>query len=41
MTNEGLYRSPDGGLRWERLGVAWPDRYLRRHPEALAVFEAG
>jgi hypothetical protein len=41
LSNQGLYRSPDCGIRWERLEVAWPDRYLRRRPGALAVFEAG
>ena len=41
LTNGGLYRSPNGGSSWECLEVAWPDRYLRRRPGALAVFEAG
>lgn len=40
LTNEGIYRSPDGGLGWERLDVAWPDRYRHQHPNALAVVGA-
>ncbi len=41
LANQGVYRSPDGGLRWERLQFAWPDRYLRQRPGALAVAEVG
>ena len=41
LTNGGLYRSPDEGTSWERMEVAWPDRYLRQRPGALAVFEVG
>ncbi len=37
LTNKGLYRSPDAGLGWERLDIAWPDRYRRRRPRALAA----
>lgn len=41
LTNDGLYRSPDGGVCWGRLGLAWPDRYLRQRPGALVVFDVG
>lgn len=37
LTNEGVYRSPDRGLGWERLDVAWPDHYRYQHPRGLAV----
>lgn len=41
LTNGGMYRSPDGGVRWERLEITWPDPYLRQRPAALAVVEVG
>ena len=41
LANGGLYRSPDGGIRWESLEVAWPDRYRNQRPGALVVVEAG
>ena len=34
-----LYRSPDAGLTWERLDVAWPHRYRDQAVHALAVSE--
>jgi len=33
-SNRGLYRSADGGLSWERLGVQWPEP---NRPQALVV----
>lgn len=39
LTNKGLYRSPDAGLSWERLGLAWSDHYRYQHQNALAVVE--
>ena len=40
LTNGGLYRSPDAGLAWERLEVAWSDHYRHQRPRGLAVVEA-
>lgn len=37
---DSLFRSPDRGLSWERLDVAWPEGYPRRHVAALLVSEA-
>ncbi|CAN5260780.1 glycosyl hydrolase [soil metagenome] len=37
LTNKGLYRSPDAGLSWERLGLSLYDHYQR--PTGLAVVE--
>ncbi len=39
LNNHGLYRSLDGGNKWERLEVPWPEHYLRQHPQALLVTE--
>jgi hypothetical protein len=39
--NQGLYRSPDAGLGWERLDVEWPEGYRRRRVHALLVVETG
>ena len=39
LTNKGLYRSPDAGLSWERLGLSLYDHYQR--PTGLAVVEGG
>ncbi len=41
LTNLGLYRSPDAGLSWESLHLAWPDRYHRQNQRGLAVVGAG
>jgi photosystem II stability/assembly factor-like uncharacterized protein len=41
LTNGDLYRSPDGGLGWERLEIDWPSRYRYRLSRALAVVEEG
>ena len=41
LTNLGLYRSPDAGLSWESLDLAWPDRYRRQNQRGLAVVDAG
>ena len=40
LTNLGLYRSPDAGLSWESLPLAWPDRYHRQNQRGLAVVGA-
>lgn len=40
LTNKGLYRSQDAGLRWERLPVPWKETYLNQHPQALLVTTA-
>lgn len=37
LTTDGPYRSPNVGLSWERVDVAWPDRPQR--PSALAIVE--
>ncbi len=37
LNNTGLYRSPDRGISWERLDLAWPDHH--RRPGGLAVVE--
>ena len=39
LNNHGVYRSVDAGREWERLEMAWPERYLRQHPQALLVTE--
>jgi photosystem II stability/assembly factor-like uncharacterized protein len=36
---DDVYHSADGGQSWERLDIAWPESYLRRHVEALVVTE--
>jgi hypothetical protein len=38
-TNQGLYRSPDAGLGWERLDVDWPEGYRRQRVHALVAVE--
>ena len=38
--SDAIYRSPDGGRTWERLGVAWPAGYRARRVNALAVAPA-
>ncbi|PSP90155.1 hypothetical protein BRC90_02530 [Halobacteriales archaeon QS_4_69_34] len=35
--NEGLFRSADAGDSWDRLGVAWPERFRERTVRGLAV----
>jgi hypothetical protein len=35
--NTGVYRSPDGGLTWERLDIPWPEHYRRRHAQGMVV----
>lgn len=37
INNQGLYRSTDAGVNWERMGIPWPERHLRHHPGALVV----
>lgn len=37
LNNQGLYRSPDTGISWQRVQIPWPERYLRQHPGALIV----
>lgn len=39
LTNTGIYRSPEAGLSWERMGVEWADRYRNQHD--LKVVEDG
>lgn len=41
LTNKGLYRSPDAGLSWERLGINWQDHYAYQHQHAITVVENG
>jgi photosystem II stability/assembly factor-like uncharacterized protein len=36
--NHGLFRSQDGGLRWEALEIAWPEGIFRRGVSGLAAF---
>jgi photosystem II stability/assembly factor-like uncharacterized protein len=36
-----LYRSPDAGLSWERLDVAWPAGYQAGNVEGFVVAEVG
>jgi photosystem II stability/assembly factor-like uncharacterized protein len=38
--NQGVYRSPDTGLTWERLALAWPEREHRYRAEGLLVCES-
>jgi hypothetical protein len=35
--NQGVFRSPDAGLTWERLAIPWPDSYRMQHVRALLV----
>ena len=39
--NRGIYRSPDAGLTWERLAIAWPEHKDGSRPEGLLVCENG
>lgn len=39
-TNQGLYRSPDAGLGWERLNVDWPEGYRDQRAHALVAVES-
>lgn len=39
--NQGMYRSSDAGLSWERLDLNWPEGYRRQRVLALAVVEVG
>lgn len=41
LTNLGLYRSPDAGLSWESLDIAWPDHYRDQRQHGLAIVGAG
>lgn len=36
--NHGLFRSQDGGLRWEALEITWPEGIFRRGVSGLAAF---
>ena len=38
-TNQGMYRSPDAGLGWERLDLVWPEGYRQQRVLVLAVVE--
>jgi photosystem II stability/assembly factor-like uncharacterized protein len=35
--NRGVFRSADGGRRWQALDVAWPERFQEQHVQGLAV----
>ncbi len=35
--NRGLLCSRDGGMRWERLDVPWPERFLKQSVQGLTV----
>ncbi len=37
--NQGLYRSPNAGQRWERLEIPWPEQELQQRAESLLVLE--
>ena len=37
LTNKGLYRSPDTGVSWEQLPVAWHAAYHTQHQQDLVV----
>jgi hypothetical protein len=37
--NHGLFRSQDGGKRWEAHEVAWPERVFQRGVRALTAFQ--
>ncbi|HEY7124167.1 MAG TPA: sialidase family protein [Ktedonobacterales bacterium] len=39
--NQGVYRSADAGLTWERLDMAWPEQEHRSRAEGLLVCEVG
>jgi photosystem II stability/assembly factor-like uncharacterized protein len=36
--NHGLFRSEDGGMSWEALGLAWPEGVFRHGVSSLAAF---
>ncbi|MFN2142629.1 MAG: WD40/YVTN/BNR-like repeat-containing protein [Candidatus Promineifilaceae bacterium] len=36
--NHGLFRSEDGGKRWEALAIAWPEGVFRHGTAAVAAF---
>jgi photosystem II stability/assembly factor-like uncharacterized protein len=38
--NQGVYRSPDAGVNWERLELPWPEQGQRQRPESLLILEA-
>jgi len=40
-SNQGLYRSADGGITWEQLDVEWPERYHKQRVGALVVTDDG
>ena len=35
--NQGLYRSPDAGITWQRLDIPWPDAYRGMRTEGMLV----
>lgn len=35
--NRGIFRSRDAGMGWERLDVAWPERFLQQSVQGLAL----
>lgn len=39
LCNQGLYRSADTGLSWEKLAVTWKEAYLREGTHAIVVNE--
>lgn len=36
-SNHGIFRSEDAGLTWERLAVAWPERFRHQHVQGLVA----
>lgn len=36
-SNRGIFRSPNGGARWEELPIAWPEGFHLSRPSALVV----
>lgn len=38
-SNRGLFRSADAGLNWERLELAWPERFHHQHVRSLVVVD--
>ena len=38
-SNQGCYRSPDAGLHWEQMAIAWPDEVRMHRVSGLEVVE--
>ncbi|HEY7125156.1 MAG TPA: glycosyl hydrolase [Ktedonobacterales bacterium] len=36
-TNRGAFRSADAGQSWEKLALAWPERYAKMHVRGTAI----